>query len=57
MRSSPQAAGCAYLVITADLSGEHRQVVETKGHIIVHVLIQALIGWARVTTETQIQQS
>ena len=37
--STPQAARCVYLVITADLSGEYSQVVETKGHIVVHVLI------------------
>ena len=34
------------------MSGEYSQVVETKGYIVVYVLIQALIGRARVTMET-----
>lgn len=48
-----QSGTCVYLVIVPDLPGKDRQVVETKGHIVVHVLIQPLIGRAGVTMETQ----
>lgn len=41
-----------YLVVCPDVSGENGQVVEAKRHIIVHILVQPLIGWAGVTMET-----
>lgn len=42
----------AHLVVRPDVSGENSQVVKAKRHIIVHILVQPLIGWAGVTMET-----
>lgn len=43
---------CVYLVVRPDMSGEDCQVVKAQRHIIVHVLVQPLIGGARVAMET-----
>lgn len=43
---------CGYLVICPDVSGEDRKVVQSKRHIIAHVLVQPLIIGVGVTVET-----
>lgn len=43
---------CVYLVVHPDVSDENGEVIQAKRHIIVHILVQPLLGWAGVTIET-----
>lgn len=42
-----------YLVVGLDVSGQNREVVEPQRRVVVHVLVQPLVGRAGVAMETQ----
>lgn len=46
-----------YLVVGSDVPGQNREVVEAQRHVVVHVLVQPLIGGVGVAMETETERS